>query len=304
MFGRLGNWMSQQLKDLENKRKKELDRLMDMFETNMDEALKYAIPLDGDYLNRGTAPPSDRLNRRSTNFDLGGLGGGGRVDGWNVDNHYYELRRKYLAAAKKAEKDGDFQKAAYVYAHLLGDFRAAAQALEKGKFFREAAALYKEHLKDKQAAAECLERGGLLLEAIELFDELEKYEKVGDLYLRLEQRENAETYFEICIENAMKRKSYLDASRLWEDKMKRQDKAMETLLEGWESNSGLANACLSRYFKLVESDEEMDLGESLRNVYNNKTSYVKRSSFFEILCQINNQPVSYTHLTLPTIYSV
>ena len=290
LFGQLGNWMSQQLKDLENKRKKELDRLMDMFDSNMDEALKYAIPLNDNYLNRGTAPPSDSLGQRSTNFDLGGLGGGGRVDGWNVDNHYFELRRKYLAAAKKAEKDGDFKKAAYVYAHLLGDYRQAAQALEKGKFFREAAALYKDHLKDKQAAAECLERGGLLLEAIEIFDELKKYEKVGDLYLKLEQRENAETYFEICIENAMKRGSYLDASRLWENKMKRQDKALETLLEGWEANSGIANACLNRYFKLVASDEEMDLGEAMQNVFQNKTSYVKRASFLDTLSHINKQP--------------
>ena len=287
LFGQLGSWMSQQLKDLENKRKKELDRLMDMFDTNMDEALKYAIPLDSNYLNRGTAPPSGSLNRRSTNFDLGGLGGGGRVDGWNVDNHYFELRKKYLAAAKKAEKDGDFQKAAYVYAHLLGDYRAAAQALEKGKFFRKAAALYQEHLKDKLAAAECLERGGLLLEAIQLFGELEKYEKVGDLYLRLEQRENAEVYFEMCIERAMTRSSYLDASRLWEDKMKRDDKAKEVLLEGWEANSGIANACLIRYFKMVSFDEEMDLGAALRNIYNNKTSYVKRSPFFNVLCHVN-----------------
>ena len=290
LFGKLGSWMSQQLKDLENKRKKELDRLMDMFDSNMDEALKYAIPLNDNYMNRGTAPPSDSLGRRSTNFDLGGLGGGGRVDGWNVDNHYFELRKKYLAAAKKAEEDGDFKKAAYIYAHLLGDLRQAAQVLEKGKFFREAAALYKDHLKDKQTAAECLELGGLLLEAIELFDELKKYEKVGDLYLQLEQRENAETYFEICIENAMKQGSYLDASRLWEDKMQRKDKALEVLLEGWVANSGIANACLNRYFKLVAEEEKMDLGEALENVYRNKTSYVKRVAFLDSLSHLNKLP--------------
>ena len=290
LFGQLGNWMSQQLKDLENKRKKELDRLMDMFDSNMDEALKYAIPLNDNYLNRGTAPPSDRLGPRSTNFNLGGLGGGGRVDGWNVDNHYFELRRKYLAAAKKAEKDGDFQKAAYVYAHLLGDYRQAAQALEKGKFFREAAALYKDHLKDKQAAAECLERGGLLLEAIEIFDELEKYEKVGDLYLQLEQRENAETYFEICIENAIGRNDFLEASRLWEDKMLRKDKAKEVLLKAWEDDARTASNCLIKYFKMVTADEELDLGEAMQNVYRNKTSYVKRSPFFHVMCHVNKQP--------------
>ena len=90
----------------------------------------------------------------------------------------------------------------------------------------------------------------------------------------------------MCIRDS----DYIDASRLWEDKMRRKDKAMEVLLSAWEMSARTSNNCLTKYFKMVAADEGLDLGETLQNVYRNKTSYVQRTPFFHIMCHVNKQP--------------
>ena len=87
---------------------------------------------------------------------------------------------------------GRYRRAAYIYAHLLGDFTNAAAALVAGKHWREAAVLYRDKLKRPEMAAKCLEQGGLWAEAIEFYEQLGDFEKVGDLYAQLEQPEEAE----------------------------------------------------------------------------------------------------------------
>ncbi|MDB5148068.1 MAG: cyclic nucleotide-binding protein, partial [Mucilaginibacter sp.] len=176
----LENWVNRKIDDLNKQRDSELKRLMDMFDSDSDEALKYAIPLDSPYLNRGEAPKSGKLNRRnSLDFNLSRLGGGGRVDSWNIGDYHAKLRAKYQQSAREAVERGDFKRAAYIHAHLLGDFYSASSVLQQGKLYREAAALYKDHLKNNRMAAECLEKGGLLTEAIPLYIEMDYPEKVG-----------------------------------------------------------------------------------------------------------------------------
>ncbi len=75
LFKKIMNWIEEKLEDLERQRDSELKRLSDMFDKDVDEALQYAIPLNNPYASRGTAPPSGYLGKRSTQFDLGGLGG-------------------------------------------------------------------------------------------------------------------------------------------------------------------------------------------------------------------------------------
>jgi tetratricopeptide (TPR) repeat protein len=285
-FQRMEKWMTQKLEDIDKKREDEIQRLLKLFDTNTDEALQFAIPLNSPYLNRGTpSTPSTQLGRKDTTFNLGKIGGGGAVDNWNVGSYYNDLRTKYQKAAQKEVENKNFKKAAYIYAHLLNDFHSAANVLKQGKHYREAAALYKEHLKNIPAAADCLEEGGLYLEAIELYVELNKYEKAGDLYKKLEQRENAEKLFQRCIDQSMTNKDYLEASRLQKDKMEDTEKAKETLLKGW-NESVQSEACLNKYFDEIASGEKEKLNEEVKNIYVNQTPKTKKTGFLTVLSSV------------------
>ena len=275
--GRLQRWLNQQLDNLEQRRQAELRRLLQLFSENPAEALRYAIPLGGPYLNRGTAAPSGSLGRRDLRFDLGGLGGGQRVDGWDLGSFEGDLRRQYLAAAEQARASGQHQRAAYIQAHLLGDYRAAAQMLEQGGEYRLAAALYREHLRDQSAAAHCLETGGLLLEAADLYAGLGQVEKAGDLYQQLAQPGRAAPYFEQAAATFLGAQNHLEAARVLADKLAAPDRAAATLLQGWELGRQ-SEPCLQRYFDLAP-----DLPAQVPAVYRQHTPPPRRGALLRVL---------------------
>lgn len=284
----LQQWLMQNITGLEKKRDAELNRLLKLFDKNTDEALKYAIPLDSPYLSRGSGQKSSFLTKRSVNFNLGNLGGGYAVDSWDVGRHYNDLRSKYLKAAQKEIEQKDFRKAAYVYAHLLGDYSAAANVLEQGKFFREAAALHKDHFKNITAAAECLERGGLYYEAIPLFDEVNRFEKVGDLYTVLQQKENADRYYQQVLDIKISNSDYLDAARIAEDKMQQHENAKGILLSGWEAHNQ-AEQCLHKYFDLVMATDREETSRHVQEIYRQHTPPSKRGMFLNVLNRVNKK---------------
>ncbi|MCC6373064.1 MAG: hypothetical protein IT236_18820 [Bacteroidia bacterium] len=285
LYSKFKTWLNQNIEDLEKKRESELQRLLKLFDENSDEALQYALPLDSNYFSRGEAQKGWQLGRHDTNFNLGNLGGGQNVDSWDVGNYYHDLRKKYLAKAQKEIDAGNFKKAAYVYAHLLNDFSSAANVLKQGKMYREAAAIYKEHLKNINAAAECLESGGLYNEAIELYVELNKHEKAGDLYLAMNNTNEANQHFDICIDKALLSHDYLEAARLQEDKKKEPEIAINTLLQGW-SDSGQQENCLRRYFEKVEKSETRKLKDEVNFVYHQKTAKNNRQQFLNVISEL------------------
>ncbi len=274
-------WLSKNIEHLEKKRQDEIQRLLSMFEEDSDEALQYAIPLDSSYLNRGKATPTASLTKRPLNFNLGKLGGGGAVDGWDIGDHYSTLRTKYVAAAQAQVEKGDFKKVAYIYAHLLNDFQSAANVLAQGKYYREAAALYKDHLRNVGAAAECLENGGLTTEAIELYKELDKTEKVGDLYKLLEQEKQAEIYFEKTVKQYLKVNNHLEAARVLQDKKREDNRAKEILLEGWLRKEQPEN-CLQQYFNIVDATEPDKMRYYIDKIYKD-ASDAKQPQFLNVL---------------------
>jgi tetratricopeptide (TPR) repeat protein len=282
------NWMEEKIGDLEKQRDSELKRLSDMFEKNTDEALKYAIPLNSKYLSRGTAKPSAQLTKRSLHFNLGRLGGGYAIDGWNVDNYYDDLRRKYLMAAQNAIEEKDFKKAAYVYAHLLGDYTAAADTLRRGKHYREAAVLYKEHLKNLSMAAICLEEGGMYPEAIEMYTGLNQHEKAGDLYMTLDQKEPALECYEKCVLAAAANKDHLEESRIITDKIGDRSRAKKVLLQGWKDIKQ-PEACLIKYFDLVADDDKKEVHNAVKAFYANNELAKKEMSFLNVLDKVNQK---------------
>lgn len=287
-FGRIMNWVHEKIEDLERQRDSELKRLSDMFEKNMDEFLQYAIPLSSPYMNRGTANPGARLTKNSSQFNLGRLGGGQAVDGWNLDNHYNNLRSKYLSAAQQAINKKDYKKAAYVYAHLLGDYAMAAATLKQGKHYREAAILYKEHLNNPQQAAECYKEGGLYVEAIELYTGLHEYEKAGDLYAELGQHEQALTCYEDSVAKAALNHDYLEQSRIVKDKIGDGPRAKQVLLEGWQ-DAKQPEACLTKYFDLLADDNKEQLHEEVKNFYAKGDHLNKKVSFLNVIDDLNKK---------------
>lgn len=305
-LNKLANKMQDKLKDLEAKRNRELQRLMKMFDEDTDEALRYAIPLNSPYLGRGEeSSPGWQLMRNPLDFNLGRLGGGsGPVSYWAADEYYFKLRQKYQDAAEKAIAAKNYKKAAYVYAHLLHDFHAAAGALEQGGYYREAAALYKDHLKNIPAAAECLERGGLFLEAIKLYEALQKHEKAGDLYTALGQEEEAYQHYNTCVKDAVSAKDFIEAARLSKDKIKNASGAKNFLLKGW-NDAKQPEACLIRYFKIVEGEDSKSLAQSVRSFYAQQPA-AKRSSFLNVLLSLkkNNREQQFENASKDIAYEI
>lgn len=279
---KLWKWAASNMEQIEKSRNKEINRLLNLFDENSDEALKYAIPLDSQYMGRGKSAPSGLLGKRDTNFSLKGIGGGDSTDYWDIGDAYAPLRSKYMKAAEKAIKEGDFNKAAYIHAHLLGDFHSAANVLQQGKYYREAAALYKDHLKNPQGAAECLEKGGYYLEAIEVYKELKQYEKTGDLYNTTGNRIQCENYYETAIESYIKNDDYLNATRVIQDKLKQEARAQEQLLEGWQ-NSKQSEPCLKRYFHNTGKEE---ISNQIQKVYKQYTPFQKTNAFLNIIADL------------------
>ncbi|UOQ51207.1 hypothetical protein [Hymenobacter cellulosivorans] len=285
---KLEQWLGGNLKDLEQKRNNEIERLLRLFGENPEEALRYAIPLGSPYADRGIAPPSARLGPRSTNFSLNNLGGGRGVDSWNLNDYRFDLQQRYEAAARQEAQAGRYQKAAYIHAHLLGNFLAAAQALEQGGLYREAAALYKDHLKNLPAAAQCLENGGLLLEAVALYDELQQHEKAGDLYQQLDQPELAARHYERSVEVQLGNQDHLDAARILNDKLGYTALAQKILLDGW-ADSRQAENCLKQYFTLAAAESEPDLCSQVNFVYQRHTPAKRRVALLQVLAAVNEQ---------------
>ncbi|TVT41821.1 hypothetical protein FNT36_10385 [Hymenobacter setariae] len=282
--GRLEKWLAGNLNALEKKRQNEIERLLRLFNDNPAEALKYAIPLGGPYQNRGTAPPLALLGPRNTSFNLSGLGGGRATDQWDIGDYQHDLRRQYQSAANQELLAGRYAKAAYIHAHLLGDYLAAANALEQGHLFREAAALHKDHLHSPAGAARCLERGGLLLEAAEIYAELTQHEKAGDLYTQLAQPALAARHYERGITLLLDNDDRPAAARLLADKLHAPDRAQQVLLEGWASPKQ-PEVCLTQYFELA-SAQAHDLGAQVQTVFRQHTTSAQQVPLLRVLATV------------------
>ncbi len=281
---KMEKWINQQLQNLEKQRDSELNRLVNLFDKDKDLALKYAIPLNSPYLSRGTAPKSGKLRLNPFNFNFKSFGGDGAVDAWDLGNYEWVLKRKYEEAATQAIEHGDYKKAAYIYAHLLGDLSRAAHTLKEGKFYREAASMYKDHVKNLTLAANCLESGGLLSDAIPLYIELENYEKAGDLYVQLDQPTQANKYYEETIAKSLVNKDYLNASRLAAIKLEDLERGQQTLLDGWK-DSNQAELCLQRYIE-GEAQQQHELSKTVGRLFKSHVTKTRQVSFLSVVANI------------------
>lgn len=287
MLDHLEMRISKILADLQKQRESEIDRLLKLYQDDPEEALRYSIPLDSPYEGRGIAPPSGLLGRNNApDFNLGGLNTGGPRDNWELDaQRQVALRQHYLRLVNQKIAEGDYRKAAYIHAHLLGDFHTAADVLEQGKHFYEAAILYRDHLKDKQQAARCFEKGGLYTEAIGLYLELDEKEKAGDLYTQIDQWAEAEKLYQNCAEGALKTSNYLEAARIYDQKLKDQNEAKVSLLKGWHDKLN-PTACLNRYFEFFQQANNAEFDAEVQRIYQTEYKPMQRNAFMEVLKEI------------------
>jgi tetratricopeptide (TPR) repeat protein len=246
------------LQGLDARRNREILRLMQLLEKDPDEGLRYALPLHGDP-HRGQGAPGSRLTERQTRYSGGHSGG--PADLWNLEEqHRQRLHQRYRELATREMHLGRYGRAGYILANLLGDHAAAASALEQGRLFREAALIYQERLRRPQEAARCLERGGLLTEAIALYEELQDWETVGDLYMRIEQTEAAAGAFESAVAERHSAGDHLAAARLLEQKLDAADRAAHELWGSWPTSKQAAQ-CLQAYFDLLARGGKHELAQ-------------------------------------------
>lgn len=262
-FAKFAKWTA----GLLDSRQREIERLKKLLDEDPDEGLKYALPFGGE-ATRGIAPPSGWLTQRLVDFQLGGLGVSASADVWALPpDTQLELITRYRELAAREVRLGRYRRAAYIYAELLGDLNTAATTLVSGRFYREAAVLYRDKLNRPLDAARCLEEGGLLIEAIPIYRQQKQVEKVGDLYRRLGDDEQADLAYQEAVESALSKRDYLDAARLFQEKLHSSDRALETLDAGWPDTQQ-AKLCLTQTFallaKLGQHDAAVDRIRTLR----------------------------------------
>ncbi len=252
-------------REIEKQRQKQLDKLLRMIAIDPDRALNFAIPLAGDSAFRGLSIPGMKLLSRLPEFSLGGLlGGGGPADFWNIDAaRLAKLHKSYRDLANREIAAGRHRRAAYIYAHLLGDYALAAATLEGCGAYAEAAVLYRDKLRRPKDEARCLALGGMFEQAAMRYHELSEFELEGEALLKAGRTEEAM----LALENAVRRHLHagrvMAAADLIEKRFNDSPRAMELLWAQWPGGSQILQ-CIERAFG--ELGEHQQHQEALRRI--------------------------------------
>ena len=108
----------------------------------IDRALKNAISLAQDAENRNKrARPMSRLPKARASLDLNFSGLDRPTSSILTTAGLGGLAQQYRELAAKLRSEGDFPRAAFIYAELLNEITAAIATLEEGELFEEAAKL-------------------------------------------------------------------------------------------------------------------------------------------------------------------
>lgn len=278
-------WISRLQKDFEDlsrRNQETVEKLMSLLKDNPAEALKYAIPLDQMGITRGSNQGRLTWTKRWLDFSLFSAQSPapGRKNHVDLGAHYATLHQQYTATAQEFVNQKDYQKAAFVYLKLLKNYHLAAQTLEAGHYYQEAAMIYFKHTGDKRKAAECYEKGNMIAESIEIYKELKEFEWVGDLYLRIGKRADADFYYEKVVSGYLNNNQYLKASFIYKDKMNKQSSGQNLLLEGWRRNKDAMN-CLNNYLKDI-ADLNI-LKQQITAIYENDVNRYNAEAFLKAI---------------------
>ena len=255
---------------LQAERDKQIEKLLNLMARDPDRALKYSIPMGGGAggMPRGVASPGAKLGQHNVDFSLSSLGGGGgAVDPWSIrDDLRKKLMESYREQARREIAAGRHRRAAYIHAHLLGDFAGAATILENGKFFSEAAALYGQHLNRPRDQARCLTAAARFDEAAAIYEKLEDFVAAGDLWIKVDQPEKAKHAYERGVELAISRQNILGAALLLDKQLSDRPRAEQLLWQQWPYGTQPYDAAVLAFRWLAESNRHNEAQERFRHM--------------------------------------
>lgn len=300
---KLINRLQLSYEELERRNQKEVEKLLDLFKNNPEEALKYAIPLDGDGTSRGGDKELMKMSKLWPDFSLFGNSGRSSSGGGSIlpSEYFNRLNQQYHQTAEELIKKGQYDKAAFIYFKLLKNPLKAAQTLEEGKMYAEAASIYLKHLQRKDKAAEMYEKGNMTLQAIDLYKELNAYEKVGDLYMKISQRKKAEEYYHKVIDEYKIKGQYVKASLLYREKLQDPLGAQDLLMKGWKEGMDAEN-CLTTYFSAIEDVQKLE--KELVRVYEHDTADHQRETFLRVMAHAHARYPELQETTTEMAYEI
>ena len=300
--GKLFEKFENDFEDLEKRNRSEMEKLMQLFKSNPEEALKFAIPIDNEGTNRGGDKGIFNMSQRWQSLNLfgpNGVSGDGNV--LIQDDSMAKLQQQYYQAASNFIQEKKYEKAAFVYMKLLKNNQMAATTLEDGKLYPEAAALYLKYLKNKERAASCYEKGRMTSDAISIYKELKMYEKVGDLYQSINKRKEAIEHYNYVVENYKTTNQYVKASLLLRNKMEDKSSAQDILLAGWREQKDSFN-CINNYF--VNIEDIQIVSKEIDRIYKNDTNVKNKEEFLKALKYENKKDALLASQTQKLAYEI
>jgi tetratricopeptide (TPR) repeat protein len=289
--GSIARWIQQRLAPNRpsnaEAQQRELERLVHLLDADPDAGLRHAPPITSLGQQGWTTEPVDGLPQRKPDFNLNTLSGEPAA-AWNVSPSVLELLRlRYRELADRELRLGRFRRAAYIYAHLLGDFVSAAHALKRGGHFHEAAILYETRLHNPLEAARCLVAGGFFDEAIPRLENLAHWFEVAEIHERLGNTAAAAAAFRRDAADKMQSGNPAGAALILSGKLQAHDEALTMLDAGWP-HSMLADRCFELSFRILADIGRHD--EALQRLRTFAASPIPerlQSSVINILCDFS-----------------
>ena len=280
VFGNISRYLNNFFNEsLQAERDRQIEKLLRLMARNPDLALKYSIPMggaSGGGVGRGISSPGSKLSQHNVDFSLSNVAGGGRaVDPWNIrDDLRKRLLDSYREQARREIAAGRHRRAAYIYAHLLGDFAYAATILEQGKFYAEAATLYGKHLNRPRDQARCLVSAAQFPAAAAIYEELGDHIAAGDLWSKIAELEKAKDAYEKAIDAALGRSDIIAAAKLMDEKLHQRERAEQLLWQQWPYGAQTFDATALAFRWLGETNrhsEALERFQTTIDLANNNT---------------------------------
>ena len=230
------------------------DLLRDFRDGNIERALRRALPLNQPESNPVAPSVSAQLPRHNLFYSLQNLLKGRHNPGglWFTPNElFHALQAEYRQQAEAAARRGDYRRAAFIHAKLLGDLGAAAHILSQGGLHRDAALIY-QSLSNLHAAALQWQAAGEIDKAVEILVQLGADLEAAEILRKVGEPQQALVHYRRAAQKLTAQKKYFEAGELFLTRAQRPDLALTVFHDGWQSRpSASALPCglaLARHF--------------------------------------------------------
>ena len=253
----LRDWTQRRLavdwNELENKRQREIERLLSLLQNDPDQGLDYAIPLARNASGRGGGLPTSSLPSRNLDHRSRDAESFGASNGWVIAPELrWKLETRYRELAKREVRLRRYRRAANLYGVLLGDWEAAAKTLEAGGHYLDAGEIIRDRLNNAAAAADCFRRGGRFEEALELWRSLKRHSEAADMLRGLGRETEAIVEYRLAVQQLCVQADPVGASIILMEKLREPDEALALLARSWPYGIA-ARRCFEERLRLLQS---------------------------------------------------